>query len=174
MANVIPQDMKKDVWVHTRARFIIVGSLVAMIVAGISLFALLPSYLFLIFSTSTSRAVAPSSSTGTVVSDRADLTRSSALLGQLAPLVSATSTAGGAIQRVVALRPIGIYIEHITYTAGAPSSLMLVGAADTNTAISLYRTALLGDPRFIHVSVPVGALVGAIGGHFSITISGKF
>ena len=65
-------------------------------------------------------------------------------------------------------------VDQITYTAGSPSSLMLVGSADTTGGISAYRAALAADAAFASVSVPVGALVGTEGGRFSVTLSGTF
>jgi hypothetical protein len=102
------------------------------------------------------------------------MTNAKALLSELSPLVSASTTPTAVITEALSLRPPGITVDEISYTSGNPASLMLVGSAATNGAISAYKTALASDALFTSVSVPVGALVGTDGGRFSMTLSGDF
>ena len=154
-----------------RARFIIVGSLVFLICAGISAFSLAPSYFVLIANAPGSApAIAPVSAADHAL-DVAAISHTKALLTQIAPLAGTSTAATDAITTALSLRPAAVHIDQITYT---PGSLMLVGSADTNSAISAYQSALSANPTFTSVSIPVGALVGTDGGRFSVRLSGGF
>ena len=174
MANIISEDTRRAMQSAARARFILAGAMVALICAGISFLVLLPSYFVLLANSkgisATPSAVSPSER----ASDTAAITHTKALVGQLAPLVAASSSPTEAITAALGLRPSGVRVDQISYSSGTPASLMLVGSADTTSDISAYRAALSADPLFTSVSVPVGALVGTDGGRFSITISGTF
>ncbi len=174
MANVIPNEIRQDLESHARARFIIVGAIVALAGAGVTFLLLIPSYLAI--STHDGGSQGPSNASASAQQERdiATLKHTTALLGVLSPMVSATSTPTALIEEVLTARPSGVRINQIAYHVGSPSTLMLSGAADTNGEISAYRDTLASDPRFSSVSVPVGALVGTDGGRFSITLSGTF
>jgi hypothetical protein len=174
MANVIPKDMRQGTWAHAGARFATVGGVVLLTTALVAGLALLPSYIFLTVGTNTPVVENPTPVKNTGLTDRIGLDRTMGILQQLSPLIVATSTPSMAIARAIELRPLGIRINHMSYTAGTPSTLLLVGSTESNTALSAYRTALLSDARFVTVQVPVEALVGPVSGDFSITISGKF
>lgn len=174
MANVIPNEMRRDMRNHSRARFVLAGSTVALISAALSFLMFLPSYFALIVN---SRGVSPDFTpitTAVRVSDGEAIQHTNALLSELAPIAAASSTPTDTIASALALRPSGVRVDQIIYTQGAPSSLMLEGSADTNGEISAYRSALAADSEFTSVSVPVGALVGTDGGRFSITLLGTF
>ena len=149
---------------RSRARFILMGSAVAIVSAGLSA------------NSSGTSATAIASSAAGRASDNAAIAHAKLLENELSPIVSpaSTTTPTFAITAALSMRPQGVRVDQITYTAGSPASLMLVGSADTTSGISAYRTALSADPIFASVSVPVGALVGTEGGRFSITLSGKF
>ncbi len=155
-----------------RARFILAGAIVALVAAALSFLLLLPSYFVLAAKSPASSAV--SITTGQEASDTAAIITTKALLSELAPIAAASTTATDAIAAALSLRPTGVSVDQITYVSGSPSSLMLVGTAATTLGISAYRDALVADPLFSSVSVPVGALVGTEGGRFSITLSGIF
>ncbi len=173
MANIIPEEMRKSMQSRLRARFVLAASIVALICAGFSFLALLPSYFVLTTDTSGAGSGAAISAAQNA-QDRSAISNAAALLSEVTPLSSASSTASDAIAAALSLRPSGVRVDQITYTAGSPSSLMLVGSADTTGGISAYRAALAADPAFASVSVPVGALVGTEGGRFSVTLSGTF
>jgi hypothetical protein len=171
MSNVLPQEVQRAVWSTYRARFIIAGSLVVIIAAALAALALLPSFLALRSVPVPSVNAAP---TAPNASDRDQINRTQSLLAELTPLVSATTSPVDIVSRALALRPSGVTVDHITYTSGHPSVIMLVGSAAAPSEIDAFRAALAAEPRFTSVSVPVNDLVGAGGGRFSITISGNF
>jgi type II secretory pathway pseudopilin PulG len=157
-----------------RARFVLAASTVLLICAGIAALMLLPSYFVLTASEHRANSSAAPLSSAQRASDTAAITHVKSLLKQLSPLVAASTTPTDAIEGALSLRPTGVRIDQVTYTSGAPATLMLVGSADTNGAISKYQTALAADPIFTSVSIPVGALVGTDGGRFSVRLSGAF
>ena len=175
MANVIPSDINEELQGYAWARFIIVGAFVALACAAIAFLLLMPSYLAIVLST---QHVDDSDAGGALAgkgNDTAVLSHASGLLKILSPIVLATSTPTQTIQAALAMRPQGVHVDQILYHAGGTrSSLMLSGSADSNSEINSYRNALAADPRFVSVSIPVGALVGTDGGRFSITLSGDF
>ena len=156
-----------------RARFIIAGALVALAVAALSVLALLPSYLALTIAAGASPAgvISPNAS---VQADRDAIQQTQSLFNTLSPLVSSTTTPTDALTAALTARPNGVSVDHFTYAAGSPGALMIFGSGDTPGDINAYRAALANDPHFTNVSVPVGDLVGAAGGQFSITASGNF
>lgn len=170
MTNVIPPEDLKDVWRGYRARLIIVFSSFALVFALLGGLALLPSYIAL-------EMLAPESAEPGArdeeSKDAAELMRTQALVLQAAPLLAATSSATTMIEAALSLKPRGVSIDRIVYVGGDSQDLQLTGAASRN-ALNEYRTILGSDPRFVNVSVPVGALVGAEGGRFSITLKGNF
>jgi hypothetical protein len=174
MANVIPEHMRRIVQSRARARFVLVSAIVVLICAGLSFVALLPSYLTLATGAAGGSPASASKLSFDVKRNTALMTNATALLSVLAPVVAASSTATEAIAEALGERPPGVKVDQITYSAGKPSSLMLVGSAANNSDIGAYKTALAGDPLFSSVSIPVSALVGTDGGRFSITLSGAF
>ena len=171
MANVIPEDIRRSLGRRSLSRFVLAGSIVALVCALAAFLALLPSYFVLTESLSGIAPTAVPVSATQASADRASVTHTNTLLSVLAPIVSATTTPTDVVAEALKLRPAGVHVDQITYTAG---SLMLVGSASTNVTISTYRSALAADPMFSSVSVPVGALAGTDGGRFSMTISGSF
>jgi hypothetical protein len=173
MVNVIPQEMQKIVHRELRARFVFAAAIVLLICAVLSFLMLLPSYFAL-----TATTGAPSATSANLnsqsASDTAVLINAKSLLSVLAPLIGATTTPSQVIESALALRPTHVHIDQITYIAGTPSTLILVGSAVSNSDISSYKIALGSDTLFSSVVVPVGALVGTDGGRFSMTLSGKF
>lgn len=156
-----------------RARFIVAGSLMALIAAALCVLALLPSYLALRADGAGNSAPTTASKAATEA-DRAAIASLRAVLTSLSPLVAATTTPTAAIGKALSLRPATISIDHVTYTGGDSGTIMLVGSAATREAINGYRQALAADPYFKTVSIPVGDLAGAPGARFSLSLSGDF
>ena len=172
MANVIPEKMHRDMNRYDRARFILTGAVVFLVCAGVAFLLLLPSYFANLMDEHQAVPMSAPITAAEQAKDAAAIVHTNALLAVLAPIVKATSTPTDVITDALALRPSGVRIDQIIYNAGKTSSLMLSGAADTNSEINEYQTALSADSRFTSVSVPVGALVGTDGGRFSITLFG--
>ncbi len=172
MSNLLPNEAKKHVWRMYRVRFVIAGSLVALLAAGLCALSLLPSYLAL-HAAKTVNPPPGAPVSGASEADRAAISSIQTMIKALSPLV-ATTTPTEAIVRALSLRPSGISIDHITYSAGNPATIILMGSAATREAINGYRQTLSGDPRWKTVSVPIGYLTVEPGARFSITLSGTF
>ena len=172
MANVLPQEIQKRIVTVQRARYIIAGSVVLTAAAVISLIALLPNYILV--TSSRGDSASNNLSQAEIAKDTtylSDLTATQATLGEIAPLVSSSTSPSAAIIAALILRPKGISIDQLTY---APGSLIVSGSAVQGSAIDAYRSALAGDPHFTSAVVPVGVLLGNENGRFSITLSGTF
>ena len=168
MSNVLPHEAQKVVWGMYRARFVVAGSLVGLAAAALSGLALLPTYLALQVG---QRDSSPEiSSRGSVdQADREGIIHTQSLLAALSPLLAATTTPTETIALALSLRPANVTVDHVSYTSGSPSTIMIVGSA-AREAINAYRQALQSDPHWKSVSVPVGDLAGAVGGQFSVTL----
>lgn len=169
MTNVLPQETQREVWSMYRARFTLAGSAVALTVALLTYLSLLPSYLAL---HADENAFSEPASVGVGTRDQADIVRTQSLLSALKPLLAGTTTPSEVIQSALLLRPRGVVVDHITYTSGG--TIVLSGVTPSREGINAYKNALLSDSHFKSVSVPVGDLVGAEGGRFSVTLSGVF
>jgi hypothetical protein len=174
MANLIPEKIQREMRGHSQARFILSTTILALAVAATTSLLLLPSYVMLSVHGPMRAGSVPTLSAGDRAADQTAISHANAAITLLSPLINASSTSMGTIQQVVSLRPVGVHIDGITYIKGDPSSLMIVGAADSPSLVSVYRAALATTNSFDSVTVPVGALVGTDGGRFSITISGTF
>ena len=152
------------------------GSMVAIVVAAIAFGIFLPSYVLLATQLRENQQVATSTSISAAqqAQDNAQLKHVNGLLQLFGPALAASSSPADVIATVLAMRPAGVRVDQVIYTAGNPTSLIVNGSADTNIEISDYRSLLATYPTFTSVSVPVGALVGTDGGRFSLTIFGKF
>lgn len=172
MTNVLPKEAKKAVRRMYRTRFIIAASLAALLAASFSALSLLPSYLAL--HAAEPVTVRPGlSKSGASSADRAAIASIQAMLKALSPLVG-TTTPTAVIIRALSLRPSNITVDHITYPADNPGTILLAGSAATREALSGYRQTLSADPLWKTVSIPIGDLTGEPGARFSITLSGDF
>ena len=155
-----------------RIRFMVAGALVSLLAAGLCALAFLPSYLAL-HAADTARPESNTSQSVTNGTDRTALLSIQASLKALSPLIS-TSTPTDVITQALSLRPSGISIDRITYSAGNPGTILLGGSAETREAINGYRQALSSDSHWKNVAVPIGDLTGEPGARFTITLSGIF
>lgn len=169
MTNVLPHDTQQEVWSMYRARLILAGSAVALAVSLLAILTLLPSYLALHADES---AITEPASGGGGSHDQADIIRAQSLLSILTPLADTATTSSEVVQSALKLRPRGVVVDRIAYTSGG--TIVLGGSASSREGINAYKNALLADPHFKSVSVPVGDLVGSSGGRFSVTLSGTF
>ncbi|MDP2648665.1 MAG: hypothetical protein U1D26_01180 [Patescibacteria group bacterium] len=173
MSNVVPQDAKKRLGRIYRARLIISGSLIVIAVATLSALALLPSFLAL----GTTSATQEHSQASSSKEDLSAIARTQSLLNTLSPFVTSvtsTTTPHGIVSLALGLKGSGVHIDHITYASGQQNTLTLAGTADAPSDIAEYRRALEETPPFTSVDVPLGDLVGAKGGRFSMTLKGDF
>lgn len=173
MSNVLPQLARKKVWRMYRARFLLAGSVVGLVVAALAAVALVPSYVVLQAS-GLGPPAEQTISAATASQDRMAILENQSLLTALSPLVSATTSRAQLIAAALSLRPADIRVEHITLTSGNPGTMILAGSATNISAIETYRKTLGSDSSFSSVSVPVGDLAGTQNGQFSITLLGNF
>ena len=176
MANVLPLDVRKQVWRAFRARFVLVGSLAALAGAFFTFLALLPGmtglYLQNLVSEDTSTVSLPASGDA---NNRIEILRAQSLVTQFSTIISSTTPAFDAFLAALQARPQGALIREIRYTKeGERSSIIVYGSAKDRTSISLYRDALAKDTRFQNILIPASALAGAEEGRYSITLTGKF
>lgn len=171
MANVLPKDILHAVQRSHRARFVLVGSLVAMVCGVVALLALVPSYAVVSAERgTTSDAQVPLSAS----TDREDVMHAQLLVKELRPVASSTISALDILDEALSIRPKGTIISSMRLSRGSPGSIVMNGIAPSRDAINAYRAILSQDTRFETVSVPIGTLSGAAGGPFSVTITGTF
>lgn len=178
MSNVLPKETLRIEWGRFRNRLVLVGALVLLGTAALSALALLPSHVALQVESQNpeqkgidgSGAVTDANSREK--SERNDIARAQALIESVLPLVSSTSSPSEAIRAALALRPIGVRVDHISFVSGENATIAIYGISQGRENIHQYREALSNSGRFKSATVPVGALVGTDGGKFTITLSG--
>ena len=174
MANILPKEMKRNVWSFYRARFVLVGSFVLLAGACLALLALLPSILAV--RTMNGFVEAPQAAMPELAQaqeERIGILRAQTLLAEFSPLASSTAPALEALNAALRARSSSIIIRGIEYTKETPGTIIISGESADRTSVSAYRDALSRDPHFTSVSVPASVLAGS-GGPFSITLKGAF
>jgi hypothetical protein len=172
MTNVLPPDAQKKVWAMYRARFILVTALVLLGLAAASALTLVPSYVAIRMLAASAQDAAPEFSVER--SDVIALERSQHLINAALPLLSSTSSAMSVVEEAIRLRPTGVRISRVTFSAGAEEDRITLIGSGTRGQVSAYRDALTGSGLFSGVAVPVSALVGSNQGGFSIVLTGSF
>lgn len=178
MSNVLPRAAQKKIWIFYRNRFVFVGGIAAILMALVTILALTPSFI-----------AARASSTSVDVSggtpfpdtereqERADITQVRVLTNELSPILKQTNIPD-VLSEVLSARPKGVTIQRIEIAeqkeGKGSQSIVLGGIAANRSYISEYKTALSGLSYFDTITVPVGALAGAEGGQFTITLVGSF
>lgn len=170
MANVLPPAAQKKVWSYYRARFIIIGSAAALCAAAIALIALLPAYKYLLDTSPVTEIVSDGKKIDTIA-ERDLALETQALIDQISPMLTASSSALAAIQHSLSRRPSGITITRITYSVSKNRSLVLMGTSASRESTNAFKRALEETKAYESVSVPVGDLVGR-DTRFTITLSG--
>ena len=169
MSNLLPEPSQRKLLQGFRARFVLLGALLGIATAVVSALAIFPAYIMLY----TTQPAPPPPVSKQSESDAVDVATIQLLMQQYAPLVSATSTSQ-AIRAAVEAKPKSVRIDHITYSSGATTGLVINALAANRDAINVYKEALQKNAYFKTVVVPVEDLVGAQGGRFKITLSGDF
>lgn len=147
--------------------FLLIGGIVAGII-------LLPSYVIVKKNQMNIGSNVKSNAPIASAADRALIKRIQSRVDVLSPFAGATSTPSSLIKAVLAPRPSGVSVNHVTFTGGKTFTIMLTGTAVSPDKIGNYQASLAQNPSFTGVSVPVGALAGTNDGHFNVTISGIF
>ncbi len=174
MGNLLPPRELKHVRSHFRDRFLLVGSLAA-IVCGISvLLALLPVYAMV-------RGASVEQDSPPVVTgvfseseEREGLARARLILRDLGEVASTTTSLLEVLEEVFTARSPGIVITNVSLVRGEEGVIVLGGTSSSRDDISAYRDALVENSRFKSVMVPISVLAGTAGNRFTITITGTF
>jgi len=177
MANVLPAGAQKEMWRFYRARFLFVAALALLASAAVTLLALLPAYVVLRIEEKTLSENVPLVTLPASVqdkSDRANISRAQALVVRLSPVASSTTASLDALNAAIGVRPSGIVLQSLSYTAGQQGTIVISGEAPGGAAINAYRIALSADTRFKTVSVPISDLARTQRGRFTITLTGAF
>ena len=170
MTNLLPPQVAREARQFIRDRFVFVGSIVSILCSVVVLFAFVPAYLVVqngVSETTPSPTISESS-------DREALVRARAIVAELQPLVSSTSSVITLFDDILEERPDGITVSRIRYMRSNPSTIVVEGLSQSREAINEYRAELSNDARFQSVSVPIGALAGIEDGRFTVTLMGTF
>ena len=156
-----------------RARFVLVGSLIVIVCGAVALLALVPAYAIV---RSGHAAIDDPLQTVSLPpsTDRDDVMRAQALVRELRPVASSTTSALQILGSVLSARPPGITISSMSFARGDPGTIVVSGVAPSRDEVNAYRAALSKDSRFKTVSVPIGILSIPEGGRFSVTLTGTF
>ncbi len=175
MSNVLPQETRARIETFVRYKFVVILALILIGSAFIALLSILPAYVSIyvpkLALEETSRELREAEAQAN--DDRTTVARTKALTAELGAVRSEPVIAP-LIETVLAEKPRTITISNIVFRPGSPGSLVLTGTSEDRRDLEAYRERLTALGRFDTVSVPVAALVGALSGSFTITISGTF
>lgn len=175
MSNVLPLSARNTILRDTQARVIAVSSIVIAVAACVAILALTPAFL-------TSAIPLLSDEAPTSLDESAALydeslkesARTRVAIAALVPFATEKKSVQKIMARLYALRPDGVEIERMQYQSGATGQITITGLSEAREPVNDFRTALVGEGVFTNVSVPVAALVGALDGRFTMTLSGDF
>ena len=111
MANVLPRDALKGIRSSYRARFVLVGSLAAIVCGGIALLALAPAYA--IVKAGHVASADPQTVSLPPSTDRDEVLRAQTLVRELQPVASSTIPVVQILEQVLAAHP-RLTREHIS------------------------------------------------------------
>lgn len=171
MSNVLPQDGQKKIWTMYRSRFVLVTSIMLLALAAFAAAALIPTAVAVI----STESAAEMSQDDAIENEAAlAIDYAQALIQELGPRLSATSSPLETVIFALQARPGGVRVNRINYVAGEEEYRITFLGSAVREDVSAYRDALTRSGRFSGVAVPVGALVGANDGNFSIVMTGQF
>lgn len=154
-----------------RSRLVLVTALALLVLAAIAALFLIPSYVAL-------RVAAPPVPDAQVSTgeeqDILTLQRTQFLIRDLEKTLVVATSSMKVVEEALALRPSGIRVLRIAYERVEGGGRLTLSGDGTRDTITGYRDALTRSGKFTGVSVPVGALVPAEGGAFTIVVSGHF
>ena len=135
MANVLPKDALSTVRGFYRARFLLVGSLVAIACGVLALLALMPVY-----ATVSAERLAESDPLSQVSlppsSDRDDIARAQVLVKELLPVASSTVSALHVLEGILSARPAGVKLSNVRYMRGEEGTIVVSGTAPSRHKIN--------------------------------------
>jgi len=180
MSNLLPTSAQKEALRFYRANIIIVGSLLFLAGAFVAFLSLLPAYVLIRAERMSLEEISERTASGITEDDfeseRMEIARAQVLVTRFSSIAT-SSPALAMLQEALEVRPRGVSVQDIRYTAREgrkEGSIVISGTVVDRTSINAYREALVGNSNFESVSVPVGALAGSEVGQFSITLTGAF
>lgn len=177
MSNVIPSAARHALVRDAKARLVFVGALLVGLAAVVSIAALIPALLLTVVPLIGEHGEMSDSEKEQAAlyeESRTQAAQTRAHLAVLLPFTEERVSPQSLISRVYSLRPSGVSISAIKYYAGTSGQIVITGTSEAREPLNDFRTTLTDTGLFESVSVPVAALVGALEGNFSMTLSGKF
>lgn len=160
---------------ETQLRCVAVVAMAAAGTACVSILALLPAFLSATIPLLSENVPTPSEETKMLFEEnRKEAAQTRATLAVLAPYAVERPSVQKVIQRIYELLPSGVYIERLQYQMGERGQITITGLSDAREPVNDFRAVLVAEGFFSSVSVPVAALVGALDGRFTMTLSGDF
>jgi hypothetical protein len=171
MSNVLPGEVRARLERRVWLRYITVVALMCAVSGFVALLTLLPAYVTVYVP---KRALEEStrelrSLEAQANGDRMVVAQTRALMAELTA-VPVEPKITPLIRAVLAEKSDAITITSIAHR---PGSLVLVGTVTDRRDLEAYRERLAAMETFESVSVPVAALVGALSGSFTITLTGS-
>ncbi len=177
MSNILPPAERIRIARAARDRVVLSASVMLSLAAIVALLALIPSLVTVAIPLMTSGNVPSAAETERAAlheENRTQASRTRLTLAVLAPFAEERAPVYARILQLYAVRPDGVEIETIRYQSGTPGQITVMGASDAREPVNDFRTALVSGGTYASVSVPVAALVGALEGRFTMTLSGTF
>ncbi len=177
MSNILSSVERARVARIARDRLILCSSLMMSLVAFVALLAITPSLLTVAIPLMTSQGAVSSAEAESAAlqeEGRSQASRTRSMVAVLAPFAEERASVNARITQLYALRPSGVSIETITYQSGVQGQISITGVSDAREPVNDFRTILMAEGGYESVSVPIAALVGALEGRFTMTLSGTF
>jgi hypothetical protein len=174
MSNLLPVHTVQALNQLYKHRLIAIASTFLLIIGIGAGIILLPSYMIVKKNQMSTGSNVKLSTLTASAEDRALITHIQSRMNVLSPFADATSTPSILIKTVLADRPSGVSVNHITFTSGKTFTIVLTGVSVSPDKIGTYQASLTQDHHFSNVSVPIGALAGTNDGSFTITVVGTY
>jgi len=173
MSNVLPPASLREVRRMNTERLLLVGSLLLIVCAAIAFLVLVPSYA-IVRAESDLPEVSHESISIADKAERDDIFRAQLLVRDLWPIASSSTPILEVLNEVLRERPVDVVVRRINYERGNPGTIILSGSAPSREKIQAYQGALARNPSIKSANVPLQNLAGSDGGHFTLTLTGKF
>lgn len=187
LTNLLPDERRRAL---RRDYFLRLGTVSALLVAGLTIAAsmlLLPTYIFLMESSRAKTAHLANAKTTHASEDEASLSkRLTALANDAATLTALANVppASSIIRSVLAIPRFGIALTGFAYTPALPTlpsqststaqknkgKLAITGVATTRNALRAYQLALQAAPLVLSADLPVSAYAKDVNSVFTITL----
>lgn len=184
MTNVLPSNTQTAIMRKTSARFLLTGGIILTCSGIIACLSLVPAFLAAQVPENSASGGANGELVAQEQEDRKTVTRLRTFLIELSPFLAEKISVHDAMQTALALAPEDISITGVGYKIEVQEQeegkdpiktgqITITGVASRDD-VNAFREALIQEPTFKSVAIPVAALVGAREGNFTMTLSGDF